>query len=136
MYPLIKIKLGTKKKFKTEQTPAFYFREVLVNQEFTSRKGRNGRITGKLRMQYSFLISKYPIGTFNIYSCLGTRHLQGQAQAIGAQSSSQVCCMVPRSCIPSCTSGASPTFWNPCGVSGGITITVPGPASICSSPRL
>jgi len=72
MYPLIKIKLGTKKKFKTEQTPAFYFRNVLVNQEFTSRRGRNGRITGKLRMQYSFLISKYPIGTFNVYSCLGT----------------------------------------------------------------
>ena len=71
MYPLIKIKLGTTKKFKTEQTPAFYFRDVLVNQEFSSRKGRNGRITGKLRMQYSFLISKYPIGTFNVYSCLG-----------------------------------------------------------------
>ena len=72
MYPLIKIKLGTKKKFKTEQTPAFYFRNVLVNQEFTSRRGRNRRITGKLRMQYSFLISKYPIGTFIVYSCLGT----------------------------------------------------------------
>ena len=72
MYPLIKIKVGTKRKFKTEQTPAFYFREVEVNQEFTSRKGRDGRITGKLRMQYSFMVSKYPIGTFNIYSCLGT----------------------------------------------------------------
>ena len=72
MYPLIKIRLGTTKKFQTEQTPAFYWRKVLVNQQFTSRRGRNGRITGKLRMQYSFLVSKYPIGTFSIYSCLGT----------------------------------------------------------------
>jgi hypothetical protein len=72
MYPLIKIKVGTKKKFQTEQTPAFYWRKVLVNQQFSSRKGRNGRITGKLRMQYSYLVSKYPIGTFSIYSCLGT----------------------------------------------------------------
>ena len=135
MYPLIKIKLGTKKKFKTEQTPAFYFRNVLVNQEFTSRKGRNGRITGKLRMQYSFLVSKYPIGTFNVYSCLGTATYKARRRG-SAQSSSQVCCMVPRSCIPSCTSGASPALRKPCGVSGGITITVPGPASICSSPRV
>ncbi len=72
MYPLIKIRLGTKKKFQTEQTPAFYWRKVLVNQQFSSRRGRNGRITGKLRMQYSFLVSKYPIGTFSIFSCLGT----------------------------------------------------------------
>lgn len=72
MYPLIKIRLGTTKKFKTEQTPAFYFRKVLVNQQFSSRRRRGGLITGKLRMQYSFLISKYPIGTFNVYSCLGT----------------------------------------------------------------
>jgi hypothetical protein len=26
---------------------------------------------GKLRWQYEFLIPKYPIGTFSIYSCLG-----------------------------------------------------------------
>ena len=72
MYPLIKIKVGTTKKFTTEQTPAFYWRKVEVNQQFSSRRGRNGRITGKLRMQYSFLVSKYPIGTFTIFSCLGT----------------------------------------------------------------
>jgi hypothetical protein len=72
MHPLLKFELGTKRKFKTEQVPAFYFREVEVNQEISARRARKGRITGKLRMQYSFLISKYPIGTFNVYSCLGT----------------------------------------------------------------
>jgi hypothetical protein len=32
----------------------------------------NGTIRGQLRQQFSFLIPKYPIGTFIIYSCLGT----------------------------------------------------------------
>ena len=71
MYPLLKIKLGKNTKFTTKQKPFAYYNEVEVNQQFSSRKGRNGVIRGKLRMQYSFLIPKYPIGTFIIYSCLG-----------------------------------------------------------------
>ncbi len=71
MHPLLKVKLGKKVRFTTKQTPAFYFNEVEVNQQFSSRKTRNGTIKGKLRMQYSYLVSKYPIGTFIIYSCLG-----------------------------------------------------------------
>jgi hypothetical protein len=37
----------------------------------TTKKSRSGKITGSVRLQYSFLIPKYPIGTFSIYSCLG-----------------------------------------------------------------
>ena len=36
-----------------------------------TKKFRNGTIRGSLRWQYEFLIPKYPIGTFSIYSCLG-----------------------------------------------------------------
>jgi len=72
MYPLIKLKLGQNVEFKTKQKPSSYYNEVVVNQQFSSRKSRNGTIKGKLRMQYSYLIPKYPIGTFVIYSCLGT----------------------------------------------------------------
>jgi hypothetical protein len=43
---------------------------------FVPRPQQAGRvqlpeISGTQRMQYSFLIPKYPIGTFTIYSCLG-----------------------------------------------------------------
>lgn len=72
MYPLIKLKLGQNVDFKTKQKPSSYYNEVVINQRFSSRRSRNGTISGKLRMQYSYLIPKYPIGTFVIYSCLGT----------------------------------------------------------------
>jgi len=44
---------------------------VTANFRFTSKKLRNGTIKGTMRWQYEFLIPKYPIGTFSIYSCLG-----------------------------------------------------------------
>jgi hypothetical protein len=44
---------------------------VTTNFEVTSKKLRNGTIRGKLRRHYEFLIPKYPIGTFQFYSCLG-----------------------------------------------------------------
>jgi hypothetical protein len=44
---------------------------VGANLQVTTKKYRNCVITGKLRRQYQFLIPKYPIGTFSIYSCLG-----------------------------------------------------------------
>ena len=34
-------------------------------------RGRGGVISGRMRLQYQFMISKFPIGTFSIYSCLG-----------------------------------------------------------------
>jgi hypothetical protein len=52
--------------------PAFHYNEVTKNYEVSSKKLRNGTIRGKIRQQYSFLVPKYPIGTFVIYSCLGS----------------------------------------------------------------
>jgi len=56
---------------KGEAKPAFYYNEVTMNFRVTTKKLRNGTIKGSLRWQYEFMIPKYPIGTFVIYSCLG-----------------------------------------------------------------
>jgi hypothetical protein len=53
--------------------PAFHYNEVTTKHTLSSKRNRRtGVITGKQRIQYSFLIPKYPIGTFVIYSCLGS----------------------------------------------------------------
>jgi hypothetical protein len=57
--------------FQSKIKPAFYYNEVTANFRFTSKKLRSGTIKGHMRWQYEFLIPKYPIGTFSIYSCLG-----------------------------------------------------------------
>jgi hypothetical protein len=57
--------------FEVKAKPAFHYNEVTMNYRVSSKKLRNGTIRGKLRWQYQFLIPKYPIGTFSIYSCLG-----------------------------------------------------------------
>ncbi len=52
--------------------PAFHYNEVTRNHTLnTTRRGRDGSIRGSIRLQYSFMIPKFPIGTFSIYSCLG-----------------------------------------------------------------
>jgi hypothetical protein len=50
--------------------PAFHYREVTQKHDLWLKR-RGKRITGRMRLQYSFLIPKYPIGTFTIYSCAG-----------------------------------------------------------------
>src|SRR5918997_2189855 len=57
--------------FQVKAKPAFYYNEVTMNFRVRSKKLRNGTVRGHLRWQYQFLIPKYPIGTFSIYSCLG-----------------------------------------------------------------
>ena len=51
--------------------PAFHYNEVKMNHELWLTKRPDGVIKGRMRLQYQFLIPKYPIGTFSIYSCLG-----------------------------------------------------------------
>src|SRR3954452_20542447 len=57
--------------FESELKPAFYYNEVTMHFRVTTKKFHNGAVKGDLRWQYEFLIPKYPIGTFSIYSCLG-----------------------------------------------------------------
>ncbi len=58
-------------KFSYMAKPAFHYNEVTWNLEMKSRRARNGGIRGRMKANYSFLIPKYPIGTFSIYSCAG-----------------------------------------------------------------
>jgi len=51
--------------------PAFHYNEVTMKHDLWVTRGSGGRLSGKMRLQYSFLIPKYPIGTFSVYSCLG-----------------------------------------------------------------
>ena len=53
------------------EKPAFHYNEVTMNHDLWLTRRGKGTITGRIRLQYSFLIPKYPIGTFAIYSCLG-----------------------------------------------------------------
>jgi hypothetical protein len=61
--------------------PAFHWREVTTNYEFWLKKRGKGRYSGRMRLQYSFLISKYPIGTFVVYSCLGGGTFKAKARS-------------------------------------------------------
>jgi hypothetical protein len=63
--------INRKVEFQSEIKPAFYYNEVTANFRFITKKLRNGTVRGSMRWQYEFLIPKYPIGTFSIYSCLG-----------------------------------------------------------------
>src|SRR3954469_25382109 len=53
------------------EKPAFYWNEVTMQNDLWLKRRGNRTIAGRMRLQYSFLISKYPIGTFAVYSCLG-----------------------------------------------------------------
>jgi hypothetical protein len=66
------VDLGLKKyEFSDEVKPSFHYNEVTMNHTVSTRRGRNGTVSGAIRLQYQFMIPKYPIGTFTIYSCLG-----------------------------------------------------------------
>ena len=65
------LKVKRHNKFSFEGKPAFHYNEVTLNHELWLTKRPNRVFKGRMRLQYQFLIPKYPIGTFSIYSCLG-----------------------------------------------------------------
>ncbi|HEX2160206.1 MAG TPA: hypothetical protein VHF88_00095 [Thermoleophilaceae bacterium] len=58
-------------KYSEQVKPSFHYNEVTRNHTMTLLRAGKRVIKGALRTQYSFLIPKYPIGTFSVYSCLG-----------------------------------------------------------------
>ena len=62
-----------------EEKPAFHWREVTVNHDLWIKR-RGNTIKGRMRQQYEFMISKFPIGTFSIYSCLGGAKFTAKAR--------------------------------------------------------
>jgi hypothetical protein len=76
------IKLGLKDaKFSEESKPSFFYNEVTRHHTVTTQRAGKNKITGKIRVQYEFLIPKYPIGTFSIYSCLGNATFWAKARS-------------------------------------------------------
>jgi hypothetical protein len=66
------LKLPTRNLKVTEKSASsLHYLEVTKNHTVNVRRKRNGVVSATVRVQYSFLIPKYPIGTFTIYSCLG-----------------------------------------------------------------
>jgi hypothetical protein len=67
-------------RFKFMGKPAFYYNEVTMSHDLWLKRRERRTITGRMRLQYSFLIPKYPIGTFSVYSCLGGARFKARAR--------------------------------------------------------
>ena len=62
------------------EKPAFHYNEVTMKNDLWLKRRGKRTISGRMRLQYSFLVPKYPIGTFSIYSCLGGGTLRAKAR--------------------------------------------------------
>ena len=60
--------------------PAFYYNEVTMNNELWLNRRGERTMTGRMRLQYQYLIPKYTPGTFSIYSCLGGATFKAKAR--------------------------------------------------------
>jgi hypothetical protein len=73
------VPLKAHNQFKFMSKPAFYWNEVTMTHDLWLKRKAGGVMTGKMRLQYSYMVSKYPIGTFVIYSCLGGATFKAKA---------------------------------------------------------
>jgi hypothetical protein len=64
-----------------QSKPSFFYNEVTRHHTATIQRVGKNRIAGKIRVQYEFMIPKYPIGTFSIYSCLGNATFTARARS-------------------------------------------------------
>lgn len=63
--------------FEFMKKPMYHYNEVTTKHASSSKLNRRtGVITGKQPIQFSYDIPKYPVGSFAIYSCLGTGELR------------------------------------------------------------
>ena len=60
--------------------PAFHYNEVTMNHELWLDKRSKRAISGRLRIQYQFMIPKYIPGTFSIFSCQGFGKFSAKAK--------------------------------------------------------
>ena len=57
--------------FEDLQKPAMYYNDVTKHYEVSLKKGKRGKLTGKLHLTFSFIIPTYPMPSMIIYSCVG-----------------------------------------------------------------
>ena len=74
-----KLRAKRHNRFTLKGKPAFHYNEVTMRHDLWLKR-RGNRISGRMRLQYSFLIPKYPIGTFSIYSCAGGAKFRAKAR--------------------------------------------------------
>ncbi len=67
-------------RYRFKAKPAFHYKEVTMKNDLWLKRRGKRTITGRMRLQYSFLIPKFPIGTFTIYSCLGGATFKAKAR--------------------------------------------------------
>ena len=60
--------------------PAFHYNEVTMNHDLWLDKRSKRAISGRIRIQYQFMVPKYTPGTFSIYSCLGSAKFNAKAK--------------------------------------------------------
>lgn len=76
------VRLGLRNfQFSELSKPSLHYNEVTRSHTVTTQRARHGVVKGSIRVEYSFLIPKYPIGTFAVYSCLGTTEFKAQPTA-------------------------------------------------------
>jgi hypothetical protein len=63
------------------EKPAFHYNEVTMNNDLWLKRRGARAVSGRMRLQYEFMIPKYPIGTFSIYSCLGGAKFKARARS-------------------------------------------------------
>jgi hypothetical protein len=63
------------------EKPAFHYNEVTMNNDLWLKRRGPRTIAGRMRLQYEFMIPKYPPGTFSIYSCLGGATFKATARS-------------------------------------------------------
>jgi hypothetical protein len=57
--------------FKDLQKPALYYNDVTKHYEITLKKGKKGKLRGKLHLTFSFIIPTFPMPSMIYYSCVG-----------------------------------------------------------------
>ena len=73
-------RIKSKDKWTFMAKPSFHFREVTTNYGLQLKRRGPKLFTGRMRLQYSYLVSTYPVGTFNVYSCLGGGTFKARAR--------------------------------------------------------
>ena len=63
--------VGRKVTFEDLQKPAMHYSDVTKHYEITLKKGRRGKLTGKLHLTFSFIVPTFPMPTMIYYSCVG-----------------------------------------------------------------
>ena len=78
-YPWMELPLKNYKYKQENANASFSWREVTMYWTLNMRRAGSNKVVGAMHLTYEFLIPKYPIGTFTIYSCTGDMKFTAKA---------------------------------------------------------